>query len=123
MKTSLRSLALFALFASSFSLLRAAGDPAAWKAADDARVAAMTSADKAKLDATFSDDLLYVHSNGKSDTKASMIEALTSGKSAYHAMTYEARDFREVAPGLVLMNGRVKVQLGKTEPHTNMYLS
>src|SRR5215212_4087904 len=104
-------------------LARAASDQAAWKAADDARVAAMISADPAKLAATFSDDLRYVHSNGKLDTKASFIEALTSGKSKYNAMTYEARNFREAAPGLVLVDGRVKVKLGAKEPFTELYLS
>lgn len=122
MKSPLRSLAPLAFLASAL-LLRAASDPAAWRAADDARVAAFTSADKAKLEATLSDELRYVHSSGKLDTKASMVEALTTGKSAYHSMTYESRDFREVVPGLVLMNGRVKVQLGKTEPFTEMNLS
>jgi hypothetical protein len=102
---------------------RAAGDPAAWKAADDARVAAMISADPAKLAATFSDELLYVHSSGKADTKASFVQALTSGASKYNTITYEQRDFREVAPGLVLMNGRCRVQLGKAAPFTELHLS
>ena len=103
--------------------LRAAGDPAAWRAADDARVAAMISADPAKLAVTFSDELLYVHSSGKPDTKASFTEALTSGKSKYNSVTYEQRDFREVAPGLVLMNGRCRVLLGKAAPFTELNLS
>jgi hypothetical protein len=103
--------------------VRAANDPAAWRAADDARIAAMTSANKAKLDAAFSDELLYVHSNGKADTKASFMEALTSGKSKYNAVTYEQRDFREVAPGLVLMNGRCRVKLGAAAPFTELHLS
>ena len=121
MNTSLRIVALTAFFCSAL-LLRAASGPAAWQAADDARVAAMTSADRARLETMFSDELRYVHSSGKLDTKASMIEALTTGKSVYHAMTYETRDFREVAPGLVLMNGRVKVQLGKAAPYNELYL-
>ena len=108
----------------SLSVLRAAGDPAAaWRAADDARVAAMISADPAKLSAAFSDELLYVHSSGKPDTKASFTESLTSGKSKYNKITYEQRDFREVAPGLVLMNGRCKVLLGKAAPFTELHLS
>lgn len=104
--------------------LRAAADPAAaWRAADDARVAAMISADPAKLAATFSDELLYVHSNGKTDTKASFVPAISSHKSVYHAITYEQRDFREVSPGLVLMTGRCRVQLGKAAPFNELYLS
>ena len=103
--------------------LRAAGDPAAWRAADDARVQAMVSADPAKLAVAFSDELLYVHSSGKADTKTSFMEALTSGKSKYNSITYEQRDFREVAPGLVLMNGRCRVLLGKSAPFTELHLS
>lgn len=115
-------LALLALVAVLPSL-RAANDPAAWRAADDARIQAMISADPAKLAAAFSDELLYVHSSGKADTKASFTEALTSGRSKYNAITYEQRDFREVAPGLVLMNGRCRVLLGKSAPFTELHLS
>ena len=120
-----RLLALAALtFTLALSPLRAATDPAAaWRAADDARVAAMISADPAKLAAAFSDDLIYVHSNGKVDTKATFAPAIASGKSAYHSVTYEQRDFREVAPGLVLMTARCRVQLGKTAPFNELYLS
>lgn len=117
---------LLTCLALTFALapLRAAGDPdAAWRAADDARVAAMISADPAKLASTFSDDLLYVHSSGKADTKASFVEALTSGKSKYNKITYEQREFREVAPGLVLVNGRCRVLLGKAEPFSELHLS
>jgi hypothetical protein len=103
--------------------LRAASDPATWRAADDARVQAMISADAGKLAATFSEDLLYVHSSGKADTKASFTEALTSGRSKYNSITYEQRDFREAAPGLVLMNGRCRVMLGKAAPFTELHLS
>ena len=104
--------------------LRAASDSAAtWRAADDARVAAMISADPAKLAAVFSDELIYVHSSGKADTKASFTESLVSGKSKYNSITYEQRDFREVAPGLVLVNGRCRVALGKTAPYTELHLS
>ena len=121
-KTSLLALAL--TFALGLARLSAATDPAAaWRAADDARVAAMISADAAKLATAFSDDLLYVHSNGKPDTKATFTEALTSGKSKYNAVNYEQRDFREVAPGLVLMNGRCRVLLGRAAPFTELNIS
>lgn len=121
----MKSLLLTCLvLASSLLPLRAASDhSAAWRAADDARVSAMVSADPAKLAAAFSDDLLYVHSSGKADTKASLSEALTSGKSKYNAISYEQRDFREVAPGLVLMNGRCLVKLGQSAPFTELHLS
>ena len=121
----MKSRLLLACIAVAFfcGFVRAASDPAAWRAADDARVAAMTSANKAKLDAAFSDELLYVHSSGKADTKASFMEALTTGKSKYNSVTYEQREFREVAPGLVLMNGRCRVKLGAAAPFTELHLS
>ncbi len=117
--------ALFVLCALSLALtsLRAANDPALWRSADDARVQAMISGDASKLAETFSDELLYVHSNGKPDTKASFTEALVSGKSKYNSITYEQREFREVAPGLVLMNGRCRLNLGKAAPFTEAHLS
>lgn len=116
-------LACLALTLSLAPLCGAAGTTADWRAADDARVDAMVSANPAKLAATFSDELLYVHSSGKADTKASFVAALVSGKSGYHSITYEQRDFREVAPGLVLMNGRCRVQLGKAAPFSELHLS
>ncbi|HUR59541.1 MAG TPA: nuclear transport factor 2 family protein [Opitutaceae bacterium] len=121
MKSRLFLGCLLGILLSGFA--RAASDPATWRAADDARVAAMTSANKAQLDAAFSDELLYVHSSGKSDTKASFIESLTTGKSKYNSVTYEQREFREVAPGLVLMNGRCRVKLGAAAPFTELHLS
>jgi hypothetical protein len=104
-------------------VLHAADAIAACRAADDARVAAMTSADPAKLAAAFSDELVYVHSSGKQDSKASLTEAITSGKSAYHSIDFEKREFREVVPGLVLEHGRCLVKLGKTAPYTDLHLS
>ncbi len=115
------SLAFFSL--ASPRLWGAADPAAAWRAADDARVAAMISADAKKLDAAFSNDLLYVHSNGKHDTKATFLPAIVEGKSVYRAVTYEQRDFREVAPGLVHMTARCRVQLGKNPPYTELHLS
>jgi Domain of unknown function (DUF4440) len=96
---------------------------AACRVADDARVAAMTSADPAKLATAFSDDLIYVHSNGKLDTKASLIAAITSGASPYHAIEFERREFREVVPGLMLEHGRCYLKLGKAPPYTDVHLS
>jgi hypothetical protein len=115
-------LALFTL-SLAFAPLRAASNLAALRAVDDARVQAMISADPAKLDAALSDELLYVHSSGRSDTKASITEALTSGRSKYNTITYEQREFREVVPGLVLMNGRCRVVLGQAPPFRELDLS
>jgi hypothetical protein len=84
---------------------------AAVRAADDARVAATKAANRAGLEASYSDDLHYAHSNGKVDNKASQIQGVTSGGNTYEAFDYKDRTFVPVAPGIVLMKGRVLVHM------------
>lgn len=79
--------------------------------ADEARIAAMRSPDREKLDAVFSDELRYAHSNGVVDTKASLSETLLSGKTKYLAFDYQERTVTMPAPGIALMAGRVRVQV------------
>jgi hypothetical protein len=88
-----------------------ADDPklAAVRAADDERCAAMVAGDRARMGAIFSDELRYSHSSGGVDTKASLGEAIASGKLKYVSFDYEARDFTFPAPGVALMTGRAKV--------------
>ena len=80
------------------------------KAADDARVAAMLSPNKATLDGVLSDELRYAHSNGKVDTKASLTAALLGGEAKYQSYNYSERTFTFPAPNLALMAGRLEVQ-------------
>jgi len=121
MKTLLRLLPLLAL--GLVALRAAASTPtadvvAALQAADDERLAAMTAADPARLDAIFSDELRYCHSNGHVDSKASLIATLTSHKSVYEKVDYSARDFKLAAPGIALMTGRALFHLGGANPRT-----
>ena len=80
-------------------------------AADDERLMATKSADRARLDAILSDSLHYAHSNGKVDSKASLIETLVTRATVYESFDYQERSFTEVGPGVVLMTGRVLVRL------------
>lgn len=82
------------------------------QAADDARMAAMKSADRNKLTAIFSDDLRYSHSTGVVDTKTSFIDVLTQGTTKYLSVNYEERNFTFPAPGIALMTGRAKFKIG-----------
>jgi len=109
MKTLLRLIALHAL---CLGALRAAMDPiAAVTVADNERVAAVTAADRAGLEAILSSELRYAHSNGKIDTKESLVAALTSHRTTYENFEYKERTFRPVAPGVVLMAGRVVIHV------------
>lgn len=107
MKTLLSLLCLFTV------IVHAEEAPlAAVQAADDARMVAMKSADRDKLSAIFSDDLRYSHSSGVVDTKASFIDVLTKGTTKYLSVDYEERNFTFPAPGIALMTGRAKFQIG-----------
>ena len=83
---------------------------AAVKAADDARVATMRSPDRDRLNAIFSDDLRYAHSNGVVDTKGSFIELLVSGKTKYLGYEHKDRSITIPAPGIALVVGQARVQ-------------
>ena len=52
-------------------------------ALEDKRYAAMIAKDETALTKCFSDDLIYVHSSGLVDTKASYIAAIMGGKFRY----------------------------------------
>jgi hypothetical protein len=107
MKISLlRLLPLLAFFA---IVARAADDKliAAVRAADDERIAATTAADAKRLDAIFSDQLHYAHSNGKIDDKASYMKSLVSKATVYQSFDHKERTFVPAGPGIVLMKGHV----------------
>jgi ketosteroid isomerase-like protein len=84
---------------------------AALRAADDERIAATTAASRERLEAIYSDDLHYAHSSGKVDTKASQIQGILSGASAYESFEHKERTFVPAAPGIALMKGRAIVNL------------
>jgi hypothetical protein len=97
----------------SLSVLRGAEDRviAAVRAADDERIAATMAADKARLSAIYSDELHYGHSNAKVDNKASQIQGITTGGNTYDSFDYKDRTFVPVAPGVVVMKGRVVMKM------------
>lgn len=82
---------------------------AAVRSADDERLAATQVADAARLNAVFSDQLHYAHSNGKIDTKASYVQSLTSRNTVYESFDYQTRHFTPAGPGVMLMTGRVVI--------------
>lgn len=90
-------------------------------AADDARVAATTKADKEALEKIFSDSLHYAHSSGVIDTKASFIDILTSGKNKYLKMEYVKRDFSFPTNDIALMTGQVAIKTDSVEKGINEF--
>lgn len=91
--------------------------------ADDERVAATVAADRARLGAIFSDELRYAHSVGKVDNKASYTETIVSGGTKYFSEEYVRRDFKQIAPDIVLMTGRCHIKSANDgkEPSTSLF--
>lgn len=125
MKKSLRLCSLLAVVCTLIATSStAAGEEAiaAIQAADDERAAAMISGDRARLEAIFSADLRYIHSNGNIDTKASFIEALTSNRSDYQVIDSEQRDIRLIAPNVALVSGRSRIKVVSNGNSLDLYL-
>ena len=56
-------------------------------ALEESRFAAMVARDFTRLDSLVHDQLLYTHSSGVTDTKASWLQSLRSGRVKYRKMT------------------------------------
>ena len=117
-------LRLFSLLL-TITILHAAEEPsiAALRAADEERVGATIAGDSARLGRIFSDKLRYAHSTGTVDSKALLIDAITSGRTKYNSMRYENCEFEIVSPGIALMTGRMKVNVSTPDGDIDSVLS
>ncbi|MBM3851904.1 MAG: nuclear transport factor 2 family protein [Verrucomicrobia bacterium] len=106
MKSLLRLLSLCAVLGLPLSGAEQNKLIAAVRAADDERIAATTSASRARLEAVYSDALHYAHSSGRVDTKASQIELILTSGNKYERIEHKERTFIPAGPGIVLMKGR-----------------
>jgi ketosteroid isomerase-like protein len=77
--------------------------------ADDRRFDAMRKEDWAALDATLADDLVYVHSTARVESKAEHIANLKGGKPHYRGIAPRERKAR--------VNGNVGIVNGVSEMH------
>jgi ketosteroid isomerase-like protein len=86
--------------------------------AEDARYAAQTGGDFAAMQRLFAEDLVYIHSSGDIDDKASFIESQRSRTVVYRAM--ERRDVKvRVFGPVAILTGRGKFDVtGKGEEKT-----
>jgi ketosteroid isomerase-like protein len=74
--------------------------------AENRRYAAMTRADVGELAELLSDQLVYTHSNGVRDTKASYLQAVSDGIFQYGPIDHPQSDVY-VAGGCVVVNGHM----------------
>ncbi|TAK50722.1 MAG: nuclear transport factor 2 family protein [Gammaproteobacteria bacterium] len=74
-------------------------------AAEDARFAAMISADSAALGTWLADDLYYVHSTGSVESRGELLASLASGRIRYHAIEVIEREVLALSRTAALVRG------------------
>ena len=105
-----RSLVLLLVLFSAVLLRAGEANPTtAIRDADNERVAAIMAADATRLDAIFSEELEYTHSNGKHDSKESYIESIVTHKTVYKVYDYKEREFRLASPDIGLETAHVLI--------------
>jgi ketosteroid isomerase-like protein len=93
--------------------------------ADDRRFEAMKKCDWAALDAALADDLIYVHSTAREESKAEHIANLRSGKPHYRGIAPRDRRVR-VVDSVGIVNGVSDMHVerdGKENRFTVRYLA
>ena len=93
--------------------------------ADDERFAAMMKGDWAALDAALADDLTYVHSTARLESKAEHVGNLRAGKPNYRGIAPRERKVR-VHGGVGVVNGVSEMHVengGKEQRFTVRYLA
>jgi ketosteroid isomerase-like protein len=93
--------------------------------ADDGRFEAMRKGDWAGLDAALADDLIYVHSTARQESKAEHIANLRAGKPHYRGIAPRDRRVR-IHGGVGLVNGVSDMHVerdGKENRFTVRYLA
>ena len=78
-----------------------------------ARFDAQVSHDFAVLNDIFADDLIYTHSNGHQDSKASYLESIRTGQSRYDKVAIEDLTVRAYNDDhTAVVNGLIQIDLG-----------
>jgi hypothetical protein len=75
------------------------------------RFRAMVEADGDQLDALLSDGVSYIHTNGKRETKAQFLAAITNGKRRYRQIEAESQDILLASDSMCIVTGKALVEL------------
>jgi ketosteroid isomerase-like protein len=84
---------------------------------EDRRFQAMCAGDFAALEKLLADDLHYTHSSSSIDTKASLVDAIKSGRSAYRKIERPQESIRVYGDSAVVV-GHARIDLGGATPRT-----
>ena len=75
------------------------------------RFRAMVEADGDQLDALLSDSVSYIHTNGKRESKAQFLTAITNGKRRYRQIEAESQDILLASDSMCIVTGKALVEL------------
>ena len=76
---------------------------------EDKRFGAMIARDLKGLEAMIHEELLYTHSSGVTDTKASWLDSMKSGKTKYKSVNCSERKVR-ILGEVALITGRAAIE-------------
>jgi hypothetical protein len=82
---------------------------------DTSRLAAMTASDGGALSRVFSDEIVFIHSDGRSENKADYIKNMTAGDTAYADVRTSDLQARQIAGDVVVLAGaqQMRKKLGQ----------
>ena len=83
---------------------------------DTARLEAMRRSDGAGLAKIFSDEVVFIHSDGRSESKTDYIKNLTAGDTAYSDLKTTDVTARQITTDVIVLSGaqEMKKRLGPT---------
>jgi len=82
-------------------------------AAEQAYVVAMIKHDKAALEKLLADDLVYIHSSSKSESKADVIQVIASGSTTYESIEFRDTTVRQYGD-VVITNHKATIKTKQT---------
>lgn len=78
---------------------------------DGSRIKAVLAADVDRLERLFADDMVYVHSNGRIDTKSGYLATLRSGALVYVSLQYDPAPQILIAGTTAVATGRATIEV------------
>ena len=72
---------------------------------DASRLTAMMAGDGAALGRVFSDDVTFVHSDGRAESKTDYIKAMTAGDTSYDGVKTSNVEAKQVSPDVIVLIG------------------
>jgi hypothetical protein len=76
------------------------------------RFRAMVEGDAAQLERLLSEQVSYIHTNGKRETKQQFITSIASGRRRYRQIEIQSQDIVPVGREVCIVTGRALIEMG-----------